>query len=414
MSHPAKAHQMEFKPILLKRLLAECDISQTVLAQATSASRSTINQACNKGYAPHTMPTFRPDVERYISHHPAALEWLQRNNMSMDQIWTDAGAELRMIMPAGKGLRSVAVRNQPLVYAQGEAPILCQEVEMLTQATREHFKPLFRDPFPTSGGIEKAADIYMSEEHMYIEAAILDAAKSGGFMAVIGDSGAGKTVIRKKCIEQLKRDGNINVICPDFINCERINSSSLLDAIIMDISSVKPKSKLEHKTRQVQQLLLERANEGTQSVLIIEEAHVLPWQTIRHLKRFYEMENGWKKLLGIVIMGQTELTTLLDENRHPELREVIRRIQVAKLNGLDANLYSYLELKFKRVGKKLSDVVDEEAINLLGRRLSMDNGRGKKISVAYPQVVNNYIVRAMNLACEMGEAKVSVEVVEAL
>jgi len=375
MTKSSLAYALPRETLVLKRLIVECDINQSQLAKAAAISHATINLCVNRGYIPHTRPDFCADVEAYLQSPELAVRvqnWLLANGLRIADIWQagDGRALHRAHSPRiGRHVAEGRLKSRVAMQPVNPEHIKCKEVEMLTQATRDHFKPLFKDPFPTSGGIEKAADIYMSEEHMYIEAAILDAAKNGGFMAVIGDSGAGKTVIKKKCIEQLKRDGNINVILPDFVNCERINSSSMLDAIILDISSVTPKMKLEHKTRQVQQLLLERANEGTQSVLIIEEAHV---QTIRHLKRFYEMEHGWKKLLGIILLGQTELATLLDENRHPELREVIRRMQVAKLNGLDGNLASYLELKFKRVGKKLTDVVDEEAINLLGRRLSMD------------------------------------------
>ncbi len=48
-------------------------------------------------------------------------------------------------------------------------------------------------------------------------------------------------------------------------------------------------------------------------LLVIEEAHGLPTATLKHLKRFFELEDGFKKLLGIVLIGQTELRmNLLD------------------------------------------------------------------------------------------------------
>lgn len=403
-----------FQPLLLRDLTVDCDISQGQLATLTGLSRPAINLCVNRGYIPTTRPLFRQQVESFVTSNPVANEWLVLRGLKPDAIWQISETDLKMKHPAGTGQRTAQTRKKPLVYQPGEAPIKHPEVAMLTQLAREHFKPLFRDPFPTDGGIEKSGDIYMGPEHLYLEAAIMEAAKNGGFMAVIAEAGGGKTVIRKKCIEQLKRDGSINVISPDFINCEFINSRSLLDAIIMDISSAKPKSKLEHKTRQVQALLIERAKEGRQSVLIIEEAHVLPWQTIRHLKRFYEMDYGWKRLLGIILIGQPELFTLLDEHTHPELREVIRRIQVAQINGLGPNIKEYLEVKFKRVGKKLLDIVTEEAIETLNRRLTTVDKTGRKTSIAYPLTVNNYMVSAMNLAAEMGESKVTAEVVEAI
>lgn len=405
MTHHSDAYAAPFAPLLVKRLMDDCKIGQGRIAVALKTSRSLVNLMVNKAYIPPTMPDLRKQLEMLLLSEPycgKVSAWLIDNGVAITDIWAklpEAAIKRKQTRRKSTSRKTVSKK----ITAKSQIIINCPEVEMLTRKAKEHFKPLFKDPFPVEGGIEKSADIYMSEEHLFLESAIMDAATNGGFMAIIGDSGAGKTVIRKKCVEKLQREAKVNVISPDFINCELITSQSLLDAIIMDISSETPKRALEHKTRQVKRLLLERSNDGTQSVLIIEEAHVLHWETIRRLKRFYEMESGWKKLLGIILLGQTELNDLLDTVRHPELREVIRRIQVARINGLDRNmLQAYLETKFKRVGKNMADVIDTSAIDALSKKLLTVNARGKRVSVAYPQVVNNYIVSAMNQAAEWG------------
>jgi type II secretory pathway predicted ATPase ExeA len=128
--------------------------------------------------------------------------------------------------------------------------------------------------------------------------------------------------------------------------------------------------------------------------------------------RFYEFEDGYTKLLGIILIGQPELKDKLDEGDHPDMREVIRRIQIAEIRGLNGNIKDYLTLKFKRVGAKAEDVFTDEAIASLSKRLTDRDGRtGKTISHAYPGLVNNYAAKAMNLACQMGCEKVTEEVV---
>lgn len=283
---------------------------------------------------------------------------------------------------------------------------------MVNQDTLRHFK-MFRNPFV--GDIEKSTDIYKSDEHRYIEAAMLDTAKHGGFLAVIGEVGSGKTTMRREVMEQLKKESNVMVIFPQIIDKSRVNASSICDAIVMDLSEEKPKNKLEHKTRQVQKLLMDRSRAGYQACLIIEEAHDLSTQTLKYLKRFYELEDGYKKLLGIILVGQTELKHMFNESQHVEMREVIRRVQIAEIRGLNGNLKEYLSVKFKRVGAKIDDLMDDDAINALGRRLTTEDGKGKKpVSHAYPLLVNNYTARAMNLAAEMGETRITAEVVEAI
>lgn len=415
----AQAYQMEFQPILLKDLMLTCDIPQGELALAAGVSRATINLCANRGYLPHTRPNFRADVEAYLNspERSHVRMWLTSNNMRMQDIWLPMEGETkRNKNPSGVAQRTVITRTSAMVGLKisnnPDIHIMQREVTMITEDTKRHFK-LFRNPFVAD--VERSADIFKSEEHRYIEAAMLDAAKHGGFLAVIGEVGSGKTTMRREVMEQLKKESNVQIIFPQIIDKQKVNAGSVCDAIIMDLSEERPKIRLEQKTRQVQKILMDRSRAGYQACLIIEEAHDLSTQTLKYLKRFYELEDGYKKLLGIILIGQTELKHMFNESQHVEMREVIRRVQVAEIRGLNGNTRDYLGHKFKRVGGKLEEIVTDEAIAALSRRLTVDDGRGKKpVSHAYPLLLNNYVAQAMNLACEMGEPLVTEEVINAL
>lgn len=282
---------------------------------------------------------------------------------------------------------------------------------MLTGETLKHFR-LFRSPF--TNDIRDTADIYMSDEHRYIEAAMIDAARHGGFLAVIGEVGSGKSVIRKKVVSELQKDDNSRIIYPRMIDKTRITAASICDAIVLDLSDEGPKMRLEQKTRQVEKLLISRSKAGCHVCLMIEEAHDLSVRVLKLLKRFYEIEDGYKKAVGIILIGQPELGSLFNEADHYDMREVIRRCQVAYILGLNGNIKDYLSLKFKRVNVDLKSIINDEAIRALSSRLMDKDVRGKKISNAYPLTVNNYIVRAMNLACDMGEQMVTAAVINNL
>jgi len=118
--------------------------------------------------------------------------------------------------------------------------------------------------------------------------------------------------------------------------------------------------------------------------------------------------------MGIILIGQTELKYMLDETRHMDMREVIRRVQVAEIHGLDGNLREYLEFKFKRIGVEISNIFDESAFTALSRRLTIEDHKKRKCSQAYPGLVNTYATKAMNLAYEMGELKVTEDVINAI
>lgn len=407
--------QLEFEPLILKELILAADISQRELAEAANTSRPSINSCCNRGYIPGTVPGFREAVELFIQANPRAMQWLIEQGFAIADIWRTAGRDMRCKQPSGIGRRWKEARKQRQNAIQPGNPDIITvqwEVEMISHEAMKHFK-LFRNPFIDD--IQRDADIYMSDEHRYIEAAMIDAARHGGFLAVIGEVGSGKSVMRRKVVEQLKRDGDVLVIYPQMIDKGRLTAGSICDAIIQDVSSEKCKAKLEDKTRQVQRLLLDRSKSGYRACLIIEEAHDLNTQTLKYLKRFYELEDGYKKLLGIIIIGQTELKHMFNEAQNVDMREVIRRVQVAEIQGLNGHLRDYLAVKFKRIGSKVEDFIDEEAFEALSRRLSSTSRDGKgKVSHAYPLLVNNYTARAMNLACEMGETKITAEVVEAI
>jgi type II secretory pathway predicted ATPase ExeA len=405
-------YQLEFKPIVLKELCVDCGISQTRLGKATELSRASINLTLNRGYVPKERPDFRQKIEAEISADMKAMQWLIERQLKVAEIWNPLGKDLRHVSPAADNAKMWARRRQPaMVPGDPEQLIINWEVEMISQEAMKHFK-IFRNPFIDD--IQKDSDIFMSEEHRYIEAAMLDAAKHGGFLAIIGEVGSGKSVMRRKVVEQLKKDGDTIVIYPQMIDKTRVNAASICDAIIMDLSEQKPSMKLEAKTRQVHKLLLERAKQNFRSVLIIEEAHDLHTNTLKYLKRFYEMEDGYRKLLGIILVGQTELKNLFNEQAHIEMREVIRRIQTAEIKGLNGNTKEYLTMKFRRINAKVEDIFNDDAFDALTRRLTTKDRQQKNISHAYPLIVNNYAARAMNLAYEMGEKKVTEAVVMAV
>lgn len=418
---PREAYQLGFQPLVLKEVVIAADLGQGDLARelmdmlGRNVSRATVNLLINRGYVPTSMGDFRGAVERVIASNPRAMSWLQLRGLGVNDIWQPLGRDRRCAQPSGHAKRtSIAQHNKKpaLVAGNPEVITITWEVEMVSQEAMKHFK-LFRNPFIDD--VQKDADIYMSEEHRYIEAAMLDAARHGGFLAVIGEVGSGKSIMRRKVIEQLKRDGDVLVIYPQMIDKGRLSAGSICDAIIQDVSSERCKAKLEDKTRQVQRLLLDRAKSGYRACLIIEEAHDLNVQTLKYLKRFYELEDGYRKLLGIVLIGQTELRDVLDERQNVDMREVIRRVQTAEIKGLNGHLSEYLSLKFKRIGKPIEEIFAEDAFAALSQRLTSTtkDGRGK-ISHAYPLLVNNYTARALNMAHEMGEPRITADVVMAV
>lgn len=285
------------------------------------------------------------------------------------------------------------------------------ETVMLTQTARKHFQ-LFRNPFQDD--VQGPEDVFLAPEQRYVREYMFLTAKQGGFLAVIGESGAGKSVLRRDLLERIRREGHeVTPIMPRIIDKERLTAGAICDAIIEDLSQERPRRSLEAKGRQIERLLAGSSRAGSNHVLIIEEAHDLSVSTLKYLKRFWELEDGFRRLLSIILIGQPELKAKLDERQNWEAREVIRRIEVAELEPLNGNLEEYLALKFKRMNKALADVFAPDAYDAMRQRLTLRSRTGRdEVSMLYPLVVNNLVIKAMNLAAEIGEPNINADVVK--
>ncbi|MDR3247161.1 MAG: AAA family ATPase [Treponema sp.] len=284
---------------------------------------------------------------------------------------------------------------------------------MINLTTRKNFG-LFKDPF--TDDVMVAGDVYLNENSQFAEEYLYVTAKIGGMLAVIGESGSGKTTIRRLAIDRIQSEGlKIRVINPRIIDKGRLTASLICDAIVSDCSTEHPKRTLEAKARQVERILTNSSRSGYSHVLMIEEAHDLSIQTLKYLKRFWEMEDGFKKLLAIVLIGQPEMKAKLDESKNWEAREIIRRIEVLELEPLDGkDIAKYLDIKFKRLDRDRKEIFTDEACAALGRKLLRQARNDTVYSVAYPLLINNWARKAMNLAASMKVKIVDADVVNSL
>ncbi|MCP3942197.1 MAG: AAA family ATPase [Desulfobacteraceae bacterium] len=336
-------------------------------------------------------------TEAWVKRNIHASTWLKKKNKNIQNIWeiyngeqTDRVKRLFVQLPSGDPLK---INNR-------------EDIEMILTSTMKHFK-MFKNPFIND--VTKRKDIFLSPEHRFLKEMMLDSAKYCGFVAVVGGVGSGKSVMRKAVAEQLINDG-IKVVFPLIIDKARISPSSLIDAIVMDISDESPRRSLEQKTRQAVRLLKARAENGMRQVLMIEEAHTIDKLAFKALKQIYELEAGFEKLIGIILIGQPELLKKLDEVGNADIREVIRRITTAEIEGLGKDVKPYLEHKFRVTGKKVEDILNDDVFDAINTRLERAHRR-KKINRSFPLSVNNLVAKAMNTAARMGENKVTADLI---
>lgn len=392
-------------PLKAKKILSALGLRQTDLADylvmpnGAHPSGPTVGHLINRNIWPSRAPQsmLQQQVKAFLRQHGADEEDIK------EALEIDDGQYLP------RSIRQELARQELSITPFAEDDQL-PENEMLTQNARKHFQ-LFRDPFQDD--VQGPDDVFLAPDQRYIREYMFSTAKHGGFLAVIGESGAGKTILRRDLIDRIRRDGHeITPIMPRIIDKERLTAGAICDAIIEDISQEKPRRSLEAKGRQIEKLLTGSSRGGSSHVLIIEEAHDLTVATLKYLKRFWELEDGFRRLLSIILIGQPELKAKLDERQNWQAREVIRRIEVAELSPLDDNLEGYLEHKFMRLNRGLGDIFEKDAFSAMRQRLTLRSRASQEpVSMLYPLVVNNLVIKCMNLAVEIGVGKVDADVV---
>lgn len=395
----------------LKQVMAEHGIKQADLAREMGIARPTLAALINHGQWPRSMDA-------------GALRGLCVGFLGECGVSDRALSTAFEEVPEPCGQDAAPAVSPVLSTNDEEDEAMLLRKQGLAPAAKKAFG-LFRDPLADE--INSADDVFISPDIRYVREAMWQTARLGGFIAVVGESGSGKSTLRRDLIDRVRREGqNIIVIEPYVLGMEdtdtkgkTLKAGHIAEALLAAVAPLESvKSSPEARFRQLHRVLRDSRRGGNQHVLVIEEAHGLPVATLKHLKRFFELEDGFTKLLSIVLIGQSELRTKLSEN-DPNVREVVQRCEVIELMPLDGRLEEYLQFKFSRAGKPLAEVIDATGIDAMRARLTAsDSGRRRSAapapaaaSLLYPLAVNNLLTASMNLAAEIGAPKVTADVV---
>jgi len=297
-----------------------------------------------------------------------------------------------------------------------EDPTMLLRRQVLTEAAKQRFG-LPTNPFALE--VESDEDLFQTPDVRYVREALMHAARNAGFLAVTGESGAGKSTIREDLIERLQRDRKEFVIIqPSTLGMDDseakgrpLTAGAIMDVICWALAPSAPApATMQAKARRVERLLTESASTGNKHLLVIEEAHRLSKHAIRHLKGFHEIKSGRQRLLGIVLIGQPELRDKLSEF-DPEVREVTQRCELVTLEPWDRHAKGYIEHRLARAGKRLADVMDDAAFGALMSRLTIGKQGDKSYrSVCYPLAINNLMTLALNAAASVDLSSINADV----
>ena len=378
----------------LKQLLKDHNVNQNTLSKPMCVSVSAVNLFVNHGQRPKKNP------EQFQAKF---IELLEAKGIATDQIQQAIDAANAI------AANDQAASNDKADDTQQEQLMLLRK-QTLTPAAKKNFK-LFKNIFTEN--IRSSSELFNNGDINYVRESMWQAAKgNSSFIAVVGQSGAGKTTLRRELNDRIEREREPTIVIEPYptgmedndLKGKTLKASHIAESILATLApSTNAKRSPEARFRQIHNLLKESSRAGHHHLLIIEEAHSLPIPTLKHLKRFLELENGFTPLLSIILIGQDELKIKLAEN-NPEVREVVQRCEIVTLEPFtQTTLVDYLQHRCKAADRKLSDFIDESGLDAISTKLTRNVGRkNQHESLLYPLAVGNLITGAMNVAADLG------------
>jgi general secretion pathway protein A len=167
----------------------------------------------------------------------------------------------------------------------------------------------------------------------------------GGLICLTGEVGTGKTTLCRAFLNQTP--GQVRTA---YVFNPQLSAIELLQALCdeLSIAYTAEASQKQLYDRLNQQLLLWYAN-GERVIVVIDEAQSMPPSLLEQIRLLTNLETDSAKLLTLILVGQPELNTWLQQ---PQLRQLNQRITARyHLQGLQRHqVMAYLDHRMQAAG----------------------------------------------------------------
>ncbi|MCL2525145.1 MAG: AAA family ATPase [Betaproteobacteria bacterium] len=193
-----------------------------------------------------------------------------------------------------------------------------------------------------------------------------------GIVKLTGEVGSGKTMLCRMLLERLP--ASVDTL---YIATPSLSRHDMLGAIADELA-IPSADKAPHALlRAVQEALIARHAVGQRVVVLIDEAHAMPAESLEEIRLLSNLETKSTKLLQIVLFAQPELDERLAANAMRPLRE--RITQHFNLGPLQAgDVADYLEFRLRAAGCRVAGLFDAAAVRRIAK---ISEGLSRRINI---------------------------------
>jgi MSHA biogenesis protein MshM len=194
-----------------------------------------------------------------------------------------------------------------------------------------------------------------------LEALIYAVLHDEGIVKVSGEVGSGKTMLSRVLIERLPEQ--VDTI---YLATPSLARDEILHAIGDELQLTFSQDRMSVALRELQEHLIKLYAAGRRVVILIDEAHAMPEDTLEQVRLLSNLESSRHKLLQIVLFGQPELDATLAKT---ELRQLRDRVTHAfRMRPLSvAEVARYVSFRMRAAGYRGPEVFAAPAVSRIAR-----------------------------------------------
>ena len=205
-----------------------------------------------------------------------------------------------------------------------------------------------------------------------LEALLYAITHDEGIIKVSGEVGSGKTMLCRVLMERLPQQAQTILLANPALSRDEI-----LYAIAEELELGREGARLSVLLLALQEHLIALYGENKRVVLLIDEAHAMPQETLEQIRLLSNLETGHAKLLQIVLFGQPELDAHLGL---PQMRPLKERItQSFRLEPLvRSDVEAYIDFRMRAAGYRGPKVFSQDAVR---RIVKASEGLTRRVNI---------------------------------
>ncbi len=182
-----------------------------------------------------------------------------------------------------------------------------------------------------------------------------------GIVKISGEVGSGKTMLCRMLLDKLPT--SIKAI---YLANPSLSRDELLYAIADRLGLDLEGQRVNVILQNLQNDLEAKYARGERCVVLVDEAHAMPIETLEELRLLYNLQVGKHKLLQIVLFGQPEMDEKLAQSNMRQLKDrIVHHFTILPLS--QKIIHAYLMFRMRAAGYKGPDIFSPAAEKLIGK-----------------------------------------------